>query len=121
MPRQLDLNDSSLVVIIGSGAGGGTLGNELPQKGIRTLILEAGPRIEREQHVDDERQSFAQLTWLDKRTTSGSWEVAKLYPNFPTWTCKVGCHTRIGRIPVIRFSIATWSSFLAPSLNNFSG
>jgi hypothetical protein len=50
--------DGSLVLIIGSGAGGGTLGNELAQKGIRTLILEAGPRIEREQHIDDERQSL---------------------------------------------------------------
>ena len=73
MPRTFDLDDGSLVLIIGSGAGGGTLGNELAQKGVRTLILEAGPRIEREQHIDDERQSFAQLTWLDKRTTSGSW------------------------------------------------
>jgi choline dehydrogenase-like flavoprotein len=89
MPRKFDLDDESLVLIIGSGAGGGTLGNELAQKGIRTLILEAGPRIEREQHVDDERQSFAQLTWLDKRTTSGSWPVAKNYPNVPVWTCKV--------------------------------
>jgi choline dehydrogenase-like flavoprotein len=89
MPRTFDLDDSSLVLIIGSGAGGGTLGNELAQKGICTLILEAGPRIEREQHIDDEQQSFAQLTWLDKRTTSGSWEVAKDSPNFPAWTCKV--------------------------------
>ena len=89
MPRMFDLNDDSLVLIIGSGAGGGTLGNELAQKGIRTLILEAGPRIEREQHIDDERQSFAQLTWLDKRTTSGSWQIAKDSPNFPAWTCKV--------------------------------
>ena len=89
MPRRFDLDDGSLVVIIGSGAGGGTLGNELAQKGIRTLILEAGPRIEREQHVDDEGQSFAQLTWLDKRTTSGSWAVARDNPNFPVWTCKV--------------------------------
>jgi choline dehydrogenase-like flavoprotein len=89
VPRKFKLDDDTLVLIIGSGAGGGTLGNELAQKGIRTLILEAGPRIEREQHIDDERQSFAQLTWLDKRTTSGSWEVAKDYPNFPAWTCKV--------------------------------
>ena len=28
-----DLNDDSVVVIVGSGAGGGTLGNELAQKG----------------------------------------------------------------------------------------
>jgi choline dehydrogenase-like flavoprotein len=104
VPRTFDLDDGSLVLIIGSGAGGGTLGNELAQKGIRTLILEAGPRIGREQHIDDERQSFAQLTWLDKRTTSGSWGIAKDSPNFPAWVCKVvggttvhwgGCSLRI--------------------------
>jgi choline dehydrogenase-like flavoprotein len=89
MPRTFDLDDGSVVLIIGSGAGGGTLGNELAQKGIRTLILEAGPRIEREQHIDDERQSFAQLAWLDKRTTSGSWRIAKDSPNFPANVCKV--------------------------------
>ena len=59
MPRTFDLDDGSVVLIIGSGAGSGTLGNELAQKGVRTLILEAGPRIEREQLLDDERQSFA--------------------------------------------------------------
>ena len=32
---KFDLNDSSVVCIIGSGAGGGTLGNELAQKGIK--------------------------------------------------------------------------------------
>ena len=89
MPRTFDLDDGSVVLIIGSGAGGGTLGNELAQKGARTLILEAGPRIEREQLLDDERQSFAQLTWLDKRTTSGSWQIAKDSPNLPAWVCKV--------------------------------
>jgi choline dehydrogenase-like flavoprotein len=91
-----------VVLIIGSGAGGGTLGNELAQKGIRTVILEAGPRIEREQHI--ERQSFAQLAWLDKRTTSGSWRIAKDSPSFPAWVCKVvggttvhwgGCSVRL--------------------------
>ena len=104
MPRRFDLDDASLVLIIGSGAGGGTLGNELAQKGIRTVILEAGPRIEREQHIDHERQSFAQLAWLDKRTTSGSWRIAKDYPNFPANLCKVvggttvhwgGCSLRV--------------------------
>ena len=89
MALTFDLDDDDLVLIIGSGAGGGRLGSELARKGIRTLILEAGPRIEREQHVDDERESFAQLTWLDKRTTSGSWRIAKDSPNFPAWTCKV--------------------------------
>jgi choline dehydrogenase-like flavoprotein len=104
LPQTFDLDDGSLVLIIGSGAGGGTLGNELAQKGIRTLILEAGPRLEREQHIDDERQSFAQLAWLDKRTTSGSWRIAKDSPNFPANVCKVvggttvhwgGCSLRV--------------------------
>ena len=89
MPREFDLDDDSLVVIIGSGAGGGTLGNELAQKGVRTLILEAGPRIERHEHIDDEWQSFNKLSWLDKRTTSGSWRIAKDFPNLPAWICKV--------------------------------
>ena len=40
-----DLNDDSVVCIVGSGAGGGTLGNELAQKGVKVVILEAGPRF----------------------------------------------------------------------------
>ena len=41
-----DLNDDSIVCIVGSGAGGGTLGNELAQKGIKVVILEAGDKAE---------------------------------------------------------------------------
>ena len=37
-------SDDSVVVIIGSGAGGGTLANELCQKGIKVVVLEAGAR-----------------------------------------------------------------------------
>lgn len=39
-----DLNDDSVVVVIGSGAGGGTLSNELCQKGVKVVCLEAGKR-----------------------------------------------------------------------------
>ncbi|WP_366931043.1 FAD-dependent monooxygenase, partial [Mesorhizobium sp.] len=42
MAAPFDLKNDSVVVIIGSGAGGGTLGNELAQKGIDVVILEAG-------------------------------------------------------------------------------
>ena len=41
---KIDMSDSSAVVVIGSGAGGGTLANELCQKGIKTVLLEAGKR-----------------------------------------------------------------------------
>ena len=37
-------DDATPVVIIGSGAGGGTLANELCQKGIDVVLLEAGAR-----------------------------------------------------------------------------
>ena len=61
-----------MVVIVGSGAGGGTLGNELAQKGVRVVILEAGARIENHDFVNDEWESFTQLAWSDMRTTSGT-------------------------------------------------
>ena len=83
-----DSNDDSVVVIIGSGAGGGTLNNELCQKGFKVVLLEAGARQSPATFHNDEWFAFKQLAWLDKRTTSGSWRVAKDFPNLPAWTCK---------------------------------
>jgi len=83
-----DLKDDSVVVIIGSGAGGGTLANELCQKGLKVVLLEAGKRQSPATFHNDEWAAFNQLAWLDKRTTSGSWRVAKDFPNLPAWTCK---------------------------------
>ncbi len=88
MAAPYDLKDDSVVVIIGSGAGGGTLGNELAQKGIDVVILEAGARHEYEDFINDEWESFGQLAWVDKRTTSGDWRVAKDFPNLPAWIVK---------------------------------
>ena len=85
---KFDLNDSGVVVIVGSGAGGGTLGNELAQKGVKVVILEAGARIENQDFVNDEWDSFTQLAWSDMRTTSGSWRVARDFPNLPAWIVK---------------------------------
>src|SRR5947199_1974596 len=81
-------NDDSVVVVIGSGAGGGTLANELCQKGIKVVLLEAGKRESPESFVNDEWGSFGQLAWLDKRTTSGSWQVARDFSGLPAWICK---------------------------------
>jgi choline dehydrogenase-like flavoprotein len=77
-----------VVVVIGSGAGGGTLGTELALKGIDTVILEAGGRHEMEDFVNDEWASFSQISWLDKRTTSGTWRVAKDFAGLPAWIVK---------------------------------
>ncbi|UCI23841.1 GMC family oxidoreductase [Mesorhizobium sp. B2-8-5] len=88
MAASFDLKNDGVIVIIGSGAGGGTLGNELAQKGIDVVILEAGARHEYEDFINDEWDSFAQLAWKDKRTTSGDWRVAKDFPNLPAWIVK---------------------------------
>ncbi len=83
-----ELKDESVVVIIGSGAGGGTLANELCQHGVNVVLLEAGKRIEMKDFENDEWKMFNKTAWLDKRTTSGSWRVAKDFPNLPTWIVK---------------------------------
>lgn len=88
MPAPFDLNDDSVVVVVGSGAGGGTLSNELAQKGVKVVCLEAGPRVENQDFVNDEWAAFSQLSWLDKRTTSGGWRVAKDFPGLPAWIVK---------------------------------
>src|ERR1700719_1540886 len=83
-----DMNDDSGVVVGGSGAGGGTLSNELAQKGIKVVCLEAGPRTEIQDFENDEWKMFSKISWLDKRTTSGSWRVAKDFPGLPAWIVK---------------------------------
>jgi len=88
MAAKYDLNDDGVVVVIGSGAGGGTLSNELAQKGIDVVCLEAGPRIENDKFVNDEWSNFVKISWLDKRTTSGDWRVAKDFAGLPAWIVK---------------------------------
>ena len=78
-----DLNDDSVVVVIGSGAGGGTLANELVQRGMNVVCLEAGKKLAPEEIVNDETVMFGRLSWLDKRIGSGL-----ANKNFPVWTCK---------------------------------
>ena len=84
----MDFNDDSAVVIIGSGAGGGTLANELCQKGIKVVVLEAGALQSQATFINDEWKSFGQIAWLDPRTTSGTWRVAKDFAGLPAWICK---------------------------------
>ncbi len=88
MTTNFDLNDDGVVVVIGSGAGGGTLGSELAMKGVKTVILEAGGRHEINDFVNDEWGMFGQISWLDKRTTSGEWRVARDFSGLPAWIVK---------------------------------
>lgn len=89
MSATFDLNDSDVVVIVGSGAGGGTLANELAQKGVnKIVILEAGRHNTLNDVENDEWKMFSKLSWLDKRQTAGAWNPAKTSPNLPAWICK---------------------------------
>ena len=83
MARIYDPNDDSVVVVIGSGAGGGTLSNELAQKGIDVVCLEAGPRTEVGEFRNDEALMDAKLTWRDPREGSGD-----ASRNSPAFVCK---------------------------------
>lgn len=88
MAAPFDLNDDSVVVIIGTGAGGGVLANELAQKGVSVVALEAGGRYLPDDYINDEWESFGQLAWLDPRSTSGDWRVAKDFSGLPAWIVK---------------------------------
>ncbi len=89
MAKQFELSDSNVVVVIGSGAGGGTLSNELAQKGVDVVCLEAGTRLDYQKDFENnEWKMFGKEAWLDPRTTSGSWEVARDFPGLPAWICK---------------------------------
>lgn len=85
---RFDNSDSDVVVVVGSGAGGGTLANELCQAGVRVVCLEAGPHLTADDYVNDEWPAFNQMAWTDLRTTSGSYRVARDFPNLPAWTVK---------------------------------
>ncbi len=88
MVAKFELDDDSVVLIIGTGSGGGVLANELAQKGVKVVSLEAGGRYLPDDYLNDEWDSFAQLAWLDARTTSGDWRVAKDFSGLPAWIVK---------------------------------
>jgi choline dehydrogenase-like flavoprotein len=87
-PQRFGFDDADVIVVVGSGAGGGTLANELCQQGAKVVLLEAGAHHHPESFLNDEWPSFNQLAWLDDRTTSGSWRIARDFPSLPAWTCK---------------------------------
>ena len=80
--------DEPAIVIIGSGAGGGTLAYELTAKGLPVVVLEAGPYLTHDDYVNNEWEAFNQMAWLDPRTTSGSWRITRDFPNLPAWLVK---------------------------------
>jgi hypothetical protein len=81
MAKVFDKRDDGVVVVIGSGAGGGTLSRELSSAGINVVCLEAGGPVDRIE--TDASRMFGRLTWFDKRIGSGD-----LPADFPVWSGK---------------------------------
>ena len=67
MAKQYALSDESVIVVVGSGAGGGTIANELAQKGIDVVCLEAGSRLSLSDVVNDERVMDQRMGWHHER------------------------------------------------------
>ncbi|MCB1901393.1 GMC family oxidoreductase [Cognatazoarcus halotolerans] len=88
MSKTFSKDDNSVVVIVGSGAGGGTLADELTRQGVDVVILEAGKHHTQDDFENDEWAMFAKISWLDKRISAGGWHHTETYPNLPAWIVK---------------------------------
>lgn len=88
MSTRFSHDDDGVVVIIGSGAGGGTLAHALARKGIKSVVLEAGRRHAMEEIENDEWAMFEKLSWLDERITAGPRQLTETFPNLPAWIVK---------------------------------
>lgn len=73
MAKQYELDDDSVIVVIGSGAGGGTIANELAQKGVDVVCLEAGTRLTLADVENDPPLMDAKMGWHDKRIGAYLW------------------------------------------------
>jgi choline dehydrogenase-like flavoprotein len=85
---KFDLNDRDAVVVIGSGAGGGTMAHELTRRGLKVVMFEAGGRQTLSSFSQNPGEAFGQLTWLEPRSQSGTWDPVKTSPTLPAWHCR---------------------------------
>jgi choline dehydrogenase-like flavoprotein len=85
---RFDVADGDVVVVIGSGAGGGTMAHELTRRGLKVVLFEAGRRQSLASFSQNPSEAYGQLTWLEPRTQSGTWDPVKNSPNQPAWHCK---------------------------------
>jgi choline dehydrogenase-like flavoprotein len=82
------LDDQDVVVVIGSGAGGGTMAHELTRRGLKVVMFEAGRRESVASFSQNPGEAFGQLTWLEPRSQSGTWDPVKTSPTLPAWHCR---------------------------------
>ena len=88
MAAKYDLNDDGVVVIVGSGAGGGTLGNELAQKGIKVGDAR-GRAAHRDRRLRQRRVGQLRPALLARQAHHlGRLAGGQGFPNLPAWICK---------------------------------
>jgi len=85
---QFGLGDADVAVVIGSGAGGGTMAHELTRRGLKVVMFEAGGRQSLSSFSQNPGEAFGQLTWLEPRSQSGTWDPVKTSPTLPAWHCR---------------------------------
>ena len=76
------------MVIVGSGAGGGTLAHELTRRGIKVVLFEAGGRQSAATFSQDPGVAFGQLTWLEPRSPAAPGGAARPRRRMPAWHCR---------------------------------
>ena len=80
--------EEAAIVVVGSGAAGGTLADRLTAAGRRVVLLEAGSHIAPADWHQEDLAAYAQLSWLDPRVASGSYLAAQVAPSMPAWIVK---------------------------------
>lgn len=107
-------SDDPPVVVIGSGAGGGTLANELAQKGVSVVVLEAGARYDLSDFLADEwgdpTGPWEAMNWRERRQLTGNAPFVPEFAAAPTWILKaVGGTTVHWAAQAYRFAEHEWA------------
>ncbi len=64
------------------------MANELTRRGLKVVLFEAGKRQSLASFSQNPGEAFAQLTWLEPRSQSGTWDPVKTSPTLPAWHCR---------------------------------
>ena len=111
MTRQYGLEDDSVVVVIGSGAGGGTVANELAQRGVDVVCPEAGNRLTLADVVNDAAVMDQKMGWHDKRLGAPLWICKTVGGTTMRWSASGTSAARRSSSSSIR-SMSWWLAFM---------